>query len=331
MPVDRQLDDRISRWLEAEAPMQLPDRVLRATFERTRKTRQEAGWRAVLGRFQMNRLLFALGGVAAVAVVAVVAVGLYFNQPGGIGGVPPTPTPAPSPTAAPSPDPTASPAPTATPRPSIQPLPQEGSITPGTYTFEVDTTCHDGHPLCPADGGPPAPLTLEVTVPAAYARLDDFPVIAVDKDGTIGPGGGALVLGWTTYWGGLYSDPCLDREAWSGQGPVADIAVGPTVDEFVDAVVAHPALDVTDPEPVELGGYRGKFFSLTGPSDISGCEAWQPWDPSFDMQGTDNIWDVWVIDANGTRVMIVNEYFPETPAQVKSELRDMAESIRFVP
>ena len=35
MATDRRLDERISRWLEAEAPGPLPDRVLRATFERT--------------------------------------------------------------------------------------------------------------------------------------------------------------------------------------------------------------------------------------------------------------------------------------------------------
>ena len=102
MPTERQLDNKISRWLEAEAPMQLPDRVRRATFERTRRTRQQGGgWQAVLRRLQVNRMFAALAGVAAVVVVALVAGGIYFNQPG-FGGVPVTPSPAPSPSPSPA-------------------------------------------------------------------------------------------------------------------------------------------------------------------------------------------------------------------------------------
>ena len=57
MSTDKQLADKIGRWLEAEAPTRLPDRVLRATFERTRTTRQQRGWRAVQRRLHMNRLV----------------------------------------------------------------------------------------------------------------------------------------------------------------------------------------------------------------------------------------------------------------------------------
>jgi hypothetical protein len=34
---------------------------------------------------------------------------------------------------------------------------------------------------------------------------------------------------------------------------------------------------------------------------------------------------------NGVRVVIMAEYFPETPKNIKAELRAMAESIRFTP
>jgi hypothetical protein len=123
MPTDRQLDQTISRWLEAEAPAQLPDRVLRATFERTRKTNQQGHWQAVLRRLQVNRMVFAIAGAAAVIVVAVVALGLYFNNPGV--GAAPSPSAAPSPTAAL----------TATPEPTSEPTQSPAAAPPLTQNF----------------------------------------------------------------------------------------------------------------------------------------------------------------------------------------------------
>ena len=98
MAGNERFEDSIGRWLEEAAPTRLPGRVLDATFERTRPSRQETAWREVLGRFQMPRFATALGGVTAVLIVVVVAFGLHVNQPG-IGGDP-SPTPAASPTAA---------------------------------------------------------------------------------------------------------------------------------------------------------------------------------------------------------------------------------------
>jgi hypothetical protein len=96
-------------------------------------------------------------------------------------------------------------------------------------------------------------------------------------------------------------------------------------------VVAHPVLDVTEPKPVKLGKYHGQFLTLIGPSDTSDCEEWRPWEPSPYLQSPDNRWDLWVMDVDGVRVLIMAGYYPGTPATIKAELHDMAESIRFVP
>lgn len=61
MPTDERLDDSISRWLGQTAPPRLPTRVLDATFERTRRSRQQVGWRARLGRIHVTRSVAALG------------------------------------------------------------------------------------------------------------------------------------------------------------------------------------------------------------------------------------------------------------------------------
>jgi hypothetical protein len=74
MATSSERNERISRWLEAEAPGRLPDRVLQSTFEQTRRSGQQAGWRALLDRLHMPRFSVVLGGAAA-AVLVVATVG----------------------------------------------------------------------------------------------------------------------------------------------------------------------------------------------------------------------------------------------------------------
>jgi hypothetical protein len=227
-------------------------------------------------------------------------------------------------TQTPTVSPTKTPAATATSAsPTGTTLLEDGLVVPGRYRFAVINTCDEG-PACSADPPPPLP-TLEVTVPEGWEAATEvvslFP--AEGRDTTSG-NDAALALGWTNYWVGLNSQPC---SAVSHQVP--DIPVGPTVDDFVDAVVAHPLLDVTEPKRVKLGKYRGQFFSLLGPKDISDCEEWRPWDPAPYLQGPENRWDLWVMNVDGVRVVIMAEYFPETPEDIKADLRGMAESVRF--
>jgi Tol biopolymer transport system component len=67
----RPVEERISLWLEEEAPGQLPDRVLESTFARTRALRDRPGpsiWRL----FPMSRPVSTLLAVGAAAIVIVV-------------------------------------------------------------------------------------------------------------------------------------------------------------------------------------------------------------------------------------------------------------------
>jgi hypothetical protein len=89
--LDERLDGSITSWLEHAAPPRLPERVLAATFERTRGSRQQVGWRARLGRFHAARSALALGGAAALVVAA--ALSLNVATVPGIGGPPATADP----------------------------------------------------------------------------------------------------------------------------------------------------------------------------------------------------------------------------------------------
>ena len=73
----------------------------------------------------------------------------------------------------------------------------------------------------------------------------------------------------------------------------------------------------------------GRYFTLQGPADLSKCEEWRPWDPGFYAQGPSNIWEVWVLDVDGHRVLIVADYFPGTSESTIAQLKQMVKSIRF--
>ena len=110
MATNEQLDQMISGWLEETAPARIPERVFSATFERTRKSRQQPSWRALLGRPEMLRFATALGSAAVLVVVVAVAVNFYVNQQGIAGPLTASPSSSPAllaPTATPSATPSA--------------------------------------------------------------------------------------------------------------------------------------------------------------------------------------------------------------------------------
>lgn len=113
MARDAKLDETISAWLVETAPSGLPGRVLDATFERTRRTRQHIGWQVGLGRRRMPRFVPALGGAALVVSAAVIA--LNVMAPVGPGESP-SPPPLATPTTAPSTAPTTAAIPTPPPQ-----------------------------------------------------------------------------------------------------------------------------------------------------------------------------------------------------------------------
>ena len=312
MPTEKQLDDRISRWLDAEAPIQLPDRVLRATFERTRETRQQGGWQAVLRRTQMNRLIFALGGAAAVLVVALVALGRYGNQPGGVGGQP-------SPSSITSPS--APPAPTATPRPYPD---VDRVLAAGTYVL---------HPLRPQDS------SLAVTFTVADGWQTFGAVLIPSGDPETGPPGGMAVLfpGDVT----TLNDPCDWR------GTADDVSFGPAVEDLVEALRAQTAYEVSDPVDVTIGGYSGKRVDIVHPTEpflgqtsrAPDCDqdVFQLWNTAawgeegIYAQGPADRWHTHILDVEGTRLVVVSRDFAGTSPADRAEMDAIIDSLVIDP
>lgn len=255
--------------------------------------------------------------VAAAAVIGVLAIGgaLYILEPGGssVGGPGPTPTATISPTLRPSP----------TPSPSTPAL-HEGALTAGTYVSRP--FAQPGSDACYS---PPQPGCIDSTD-------DDAVRIALTvPDGWIGGAEGASPAaadpaaadGASLLFirgASLFTDPCRN------DGP-PDIPVGPTVDDFANAVAAHPLLEVTTPTAVTLAGYSGKYLELQVPADLTGCAFYRPWEPWYYAQGPGERWHLWVLDVAGVRVVIQTMDHAGTSAQHRTELQAIVDSIQIQP
>jgi hypothetical protein len=201
----------------------------------------------------------------------------------------------------------------------------DGYLERGRYRFVVSVDCEgvkDDPIACPEGVADPPPIPLEVTVPDGWEHLPGFPVIRTLQEPTNQKG--ALVLGWTSNTVGVSSDPCA-----STSHELPDVEVGPGVDDFVDTVTAREWFHGTAPAATEVGGASGRYFTLEGPADLGTCVEWRPWDPGFYAQGPRNIWEVWVLDVRGHRVVVVANYFPGTSARTIAQLEQMVRSIRF--
>jgi hypothetical protein len=214
--------------------------------------------------------------------------------------------------ASPSPSPTASPA-----------LLHQGSLAAGDYTV-TPFVRNEWAPCAPAEFTCPEAerddaIRFTFTVPDGWAGAPLGSDIWLAVEHNSGPDGAGFLLG---RGGWLYSEPCSGTED-------PDIPVGPTVHDFVDALVSHPLLEVTEPVDTTLSGYPGQYLEVQAPADITSCPYYQAWDPTFYAQGASNLWPIWVLDVDGVRVVVQGSQFPGTAPERVAELRAIVESIRI--
>jgi hypothetical protein len=320
--------ERLARdWLEL-GPLEAPSDVVQAAFLEIDKTPQERDLR-VPWRFQtMNR--FALLGAAAATIVAVGLVGLLLalGPNGPAVGTGPTPTQSAS----------ATQSPTTSPAPSPMAL-REGVLSPGSYVTEPfwrpgSDRCFDGSLPIPTplqsgctDSRSDDAIRITFTMPGGWQGFGVDGVWTVDGEP---PDEAALGFGRGAW---LFSDPCLTDERIQA-GVVPDIEVGPTVDDFANAIADHPLLVATTPIDVTVGGYSGKYLDLQLPADLSGCREYRPWWPGGYAQGPSHRWHLWILDVDGVRVVLQGMDYASTSAtsaKVQAELRAMVDSMQIEP
>jgi hypothetical protein len=231
--------------------------------------------------------------------------------------------------------------PTSTPTPTTGPIGSLSGATPsasfevigeriaaGTHTARpFDPALPEAWGVCASQSGctettADDSIGITYTVPEGWA-FGYGAAVTKPSAGTVAPSGMSLHFlrgGW------LFSDPCLKVDT------LPDIEVGPTADDFANALAAHPVLDVTTPVEVTLGGYSGKYVDLQVPSDISGCTfGYFPWAPAFYAQGPNHQWHIWSLDVEGVRVVIQSGDFSRTLPEDLAEMHAIIKSIQIEP
>lgn len=313
--------DRLIQHFLAEGAEQLHDQV----YDAVRSEIEHQPQRAVIGPWRMptmNKLVPIGLGAAAVFVALVVGPRLLGPPaPGGVGGIPSVaPSVAPSPSAAPS---------VATP--SAKPSGRtDGSLPDGSYVA--------------TGSGDPVQVTFNIAS-SGWQTFRDFDGVSKEDDGLDAPKTvGAALLAWAWPAGigiNVYGDPCK----WRTTIPKTPAT---TPAQIAAAFAAQTTTDVTAPVDVTVGGFAGKKVTLRVPlsfdlpngtreEKFAACDdstyAFYGLEGNTDhernAQGAGQIDELWILDVNGSIVILDAASSPATRAEVVEEMRAMAGSATF--
>ena len=134
--------------------------------------------------------------------------------------------------------------------------------------------------------------------------------------------------------------PELYRRAcdWTGTG----FEPGPSVDDLANALVSLEDFETTAPVDVTVSGYEGKRVALTVPMDADVDPAADPHSASchggkFSLssdrwyQSTGQSDDMWILDVDGERQLVVASNTQFTPNVVRAQLEAMVASLEIEP
>ena len=316
MSTDRDTTRVVRSWLMTDEH-ESADRVLGAVLDRLDTTPQRrATWWPVRRIPTMNRFLSI--GLGAAAVVVLLFLGSQLlASPSNVGsGGEPTPTP-------------------------------EASIAEPTTEPTPSSSAWTGIPEGPAvvtDADQPVQVTVTIAS-SGWSPLAGLSAVSKDDDSLDAPetvGGALLAWSWPAGTGfNVYGDPCH----WTTTFPETPAT---TPDEIAAAFAAQASTDATAPVEVTVGGYAGQAITLHVPMsfdmpDATREEKFADCDESAfafygvegetenvrNAQGAGQIDELWILDVDGSIVILDAALSPATPADLVEELRSMAASATF--
>ena len=206
----------------------------------------------------------------------------------------------------------------------IMELPEFAPLDPGTYFIDPDLD-------------PSTPLRVTYEVPSERWAQWTGAVNWDDEDKRLS----AVAITTVTN---LVRDGCLDHA-------YAEPPVGPSVDDLAAGLAALAPFRVTSPpKDVTVHGYSGKHLELTVPDmpvdhqGFVGCidGNLNGWVGALDAAYEDGASfggytgpgyreEFWILDVEGTRLVIAAERSPGTPARDLAELQAILDSIQIEP
>ncbi|HET7702109.1 MAG TPA: hypothetical protein VFK35_01825 [Candidatus Limnocylindrales bacterium] len=310
--------DQLIRHFLLEGSERLHDQVydaIRAEIEQQRQRVVIGPWRVPV----MNKIVPI--GVAAAAVIVALVVGtrlLGAPAKGDVGGAPSVrPSVAPSPSAAPSAD--------SSPTPTVWVGLPKGPFTVTDSAVGVRTT-------------------IDIASPG-WESLAEFDAVSKNDDGRDAPETvGASLLAWTWPAGtgiNVYKDPCQ----WTTSVPPAPAT---TPQEIAAAFAAQAETDASAPVDVTVGGYAGKATTLRVPMsyDLPNATREEKFGAcdsdayafygvegetghARNAQGAGQIDELFILNVEGSIVILDVALSPSTPTELVEETRALARSATF--
>ena len=231
-------------------------------------------------------------GLAAAAVVVIALIGLNLVVGPNVG----------------APDPSAAPTPTTDPMSRLQ-FWTGRELPPGEYVIDD-----------------PFPARIRITVPSGWHAFGATETLAgICTNACEQPDRVALAFWIVTN---VYADPC-DRAG------LADPPIGESVDDLVAALVDLPRREATAPRAESIRGYPATYLELTADGTLGDCAlpGFRAWTAGTEFRESppgerDRLW---ILDVDGTRLMVDIAWPPNASAEDVAELETVIESLRIEP
>jgi hypothetical protein len=173
-----------------------------------------------------------------------------------------------------------------------------GALEPGTYASSIDS------------------VEVTFTVPTGWNREASAPELA----GPVADDGGL------SFWivTDVFADPCRFDQGALNPPP------GPSVEDLANALVAQPGVDAEPPADVVVDGFAGKYVRYTTPA--TDCAEFGPWEtPSGVVLGPGTDARYWVLDVDGTRLVMLAYLWDAATEGGRAELQAIIDSVEITP